>query len=88
MELLATLTQYGERLACPEPGCTVACWSGSTSTPADAETRQLRYKCHEVFDPLWKKRTAFRCRSDAYAWLGKFLVLPRDKAHIGMLDKD
>ncbi len=47
-------TQFGVRFQCPMAGCTVACWDGSTSTPADYETRQARIAAHDPFDYLWK----------------------------------
>ncbi|KKK70910.1 hypothetical protein LCGC14_2919230 [marine sediment metagenome] len=41
-KLVGSYTIYGLRFECPEVGCTVVCWSGSTSTPADYETRSMR----------------------------------------------
>ena len=84
--MLQTDTQWGSRFQCQEKGCTMARWGGSTSTPADAETRQARQRCHEAFDPLWKKRTRFNNRNAAYRWLRHAMRLPKDKAHIGMFD--
>lgn len=84
--LSATVTRYGLRRQCDEPGCTVACWDGKTSTPADAETRSLRHACHEAFDPLWKTKTRWRSRRAAYAWLQRFMGLSEGEAHIGMFD--
>jgi hypothetical protein len=73
----------------------VACWEGSTSTPADAITRGLRHRCHTVFDPLWKESRVFRClggnlarRSEAYRWLSGAMGLPIAKTHFGMFDAD
>lgn len=79
-------TRYGVRYSCPALGCTVACWSGSTSTPADAETRAARSKCHDLFDPLWKRKSRFKTRGEAYRWLQVMMDLPKDRAHIGMFN--
>lgn len=87
VDLIAQTTGYGIRRQCPEPGCTMACWDGKTSTPADDETRRLRNKCHRMFDPLWKKRLRFNSRTEAYRWLARQMSLAKDAAHIGMFDK-
>lgn len=93
-----TPTKYGKRYACAVQGCTVACWSGKTSTPADAETRALRLRCHEVFDALWRNgaRSPF-CgepggksarRQRAYAWLSRVMGKPPRLTHFGMFTAD
>lgn len=80
-------TQYGPRYACVIEGCTVVCWNGKTSTPADAETRALRHRCHTAFDTLWKLGSRFKTRTEAYRWLCEVMGLPKSEAHIGMFDK-
>lgn len=100
-ELVAEKTDYGLRWQCPWPGCTVACWNGSTSTPADAETRALRHRVHQVFDPLWQGGNApyklvrergpvklFKGRNAAYRWLREAMGLDKAHAHIGMFDAE
>ncbi len=90
-----TATRWGGRWKCPVPGCTVVCWSGGTSTPADAETRAARHKCHELFDPLWKdtggpfkgKACSRYKRVGAYKWLAGRLNIGFDKCHFGMFNK-
>ncbi len=85
----AEATKFGPRYQCPKPGCTVACWGGRTSTPADAETRALRVRCHELFDPLWEGyRARFQSRNSAYQWLTDTLALTRQTCHIGMFDSE
>lgn len=91
--LVACETRWGKRWQCPCAGCDVACWSGSTATPADALTRRARKLCHARFDPLWIKgenspflgkpggKRARRTR--AYAWLSKAMNLPQDQTHFG-----
>lgn len=92
-ELIKTKTKYGDRFACSTATCTVACWSGSTSTPADAETRRWRHRCHKAFDPLWKRGSLFASfgrggienrRRNAYSWLASRMALPINKTHFGM----
>ena len=84
VEMQVDQTRYGIRYTCKQEGCSVVCWNGSTSRPADAETRSLRHQCHLVFDARWFGKR----RNDGYRWLGKLLGLPRSDAHIGMLNKD
>lgn len=56
-------------------------WDGSTSTPADYETRQARIEAHDAFDELW--RSGMFTRREAYAKLARFLQLSRRETHIG-----
>ena len=83
-ELVPRETKYGIRYHCPRKECTVVCWDGSTSTPADQETRDLRKLCHEHFDDIWKSKRMSRRK--AYAWLCATMGLKKDKGHIGMMD--
>lgn len=84
----ACLTRFGIRNQCRVHGCTVACWPGSTSTPADNETRDLRRQCHALFDPLWKPgpRRIFQSRGQAYAALKALMGTTNSRTHIGMFD--
>lgn len=84
--LAPSATRFGTRWACVVAGCTVSCWDGDTSTPADAETRALRTRCHDAFDPLWRRRTRFRSRGEAYRWLRRAMNLTVDEAHVGRFD--
>lgn len=95
--LVPSTTKYGKRWSCTSPGCTVACWDGSTSTPADAETRAARIRFHAMFDPLWKNGDMFaspdgggkqRRRNAAYAWLASVLGIRRADAHGGMFTRE
>lgn len=100
--LVHSRTKYGGRWDCTEPGCTVCCWAGSTSTPADQETRTLRNQCHRLFDPEWREEIgAFAFNSEgersggrskrrwrAYSWLSRTLGVPPPKAHFGMFDAE
>lgn len=82
--LIRSNTKYGGRWQCQENGCSVACWEGSTSTPADQSTRDARHACHQAFDPLWKRKSVFKSRGSAYRWLGEVMKLDVVNAHIGM----
>lgn len=90
VKLIRRQTQYGARWSCDEPGCTVRCWEGSTSTPCDQQTADARHAMHELFDPLWKSGQAFagrgknQRRRDAYGWLAKRLEIPVEEMHFGM----
>jgi hypothetical protein len=83
-------TKYGGRWACTVALCTVVCWEGQTSTPADAETRALRRQCHEAFDPLWKPgaQRRFRHRGHAYIWLSRLMGTVIEETHIGMFNAE
>ena len=83
-ELLPQKTQYGVRYYCPVPDCTVICWDGSTSTPADFQTRQARIKAHDAFDNIWKSGQL--SQKKAYSKLANFLGVPIKKTHIGYFD--
>lgn len=84
-DLVRKETQYGGRYSCPVEGCTVVCWDGSTSTPADYETRQARMKAHDSFDRLWK--SGMFNRKEAYRELARYLRIKKEDAHIGQFDK-
>lgn len=45
----------------------------------------LKIEAHELFDQLWK--TGKRSRTGAYMVLQNILKLPRDKAHIALLNE-
>jgi hypothetical protein len=83
--LVSSHTRFGVRYRCAFPTCTVACWDGSTSTPADKETRDLRNRCHQLFDALWK--SGDMSRNKAYRKLAYWMQLPEERAHIGMFDR-
>jgi hypothetical protein len=86
-------TQFGGLWVCDQPGCTVKQWNGSTSTPADDETRAARRELHEMFDPLWRDHGVFVSsqgkkgrRGKAYRWLAENMNLKQEDAHFGMFD--
>lgn len=80
---------YGSHWHCPEPGCSVRCWGGDTSTPGDAETFVERSRTHAIFDTLYGSETAvFRRREFAYVWLQGKMKLSRDACHIGMFNAE
>ena len=81
VKLIAKKTRYGIRFSCPVSDCTVVCWNGGTSTPADYETRQARRAAHAAFDPLWQGNGM--SKGDAYKQLSEFMGLPKKETHIG-----
>jgi zinc-finger-containing domain len=74
---------------CCDCGAAVGCHP-NTHVPlgrmADRETRHLRAKAHESFDPLW--RSGLMPRSDAYRWLARELEIEDEACHISWLTKD
>lgn len=54
--------------------------------PADAETKALRVRAHELFDRLWKGECPVMSRDNAYRHLRQITGLGEDEAHIGMFD--
>lgn len=94
-------TKFGFRYDCPSPGCTVVGWGKPHTSPADKETRDLRSKCHTIFDsmyrggstarlPVHKRPTYYRWinRNCAYPWLAQFLRVEPINAHIGLCSRD
>lgn len=80
-----TSTRYGARYDCPVDDCTVMCWGGPTSRPADQETRDARILAHAALDPLWKNELRRRkARSFVYKALAEFMGLSPKETHIGM----
>lgn len=97
--LVSMNTRYGLRWGCTIPGCTVACWEGSTSTPADEPTRKARMRFHAMFDPLWqrngRRKGVFRhgcgpgdARRRAYGWLAKSMDIDGRSCHGGMFTRE
>ena len=84
VRLVREQTVWGPKYVCPVDGCTVLCWGGKTSTPANQETRTARHQAHEAFDPLWKKGAANR--RELYHQLASFMGLEVKATHIGMFD--
>ena len=84
-ELIARTTKFGIRYGCSKKGCTVACWDGDNSTPADHDTRQERISAHDFFDYLWK--TGMMTRKKAYCKLSNYLELSVKDCHIGLFNK-
>ena len=80
-KLLPKQTKYGVRYYCPVDNCTVVCWDGGTSSPANLPTRQKRIEAHRIFDKWWVENRIKR--SEAYRRLANFLGLEISKTHIG-----
>lgn len=79
---------FGLMYICPNfPSCDsyVGVHKG-TKTPlgvmANREHRELKKRCHDLFDRLWKSKK--RSRGNAYLILQKMMNLPPEAAHIGM----
>lgn len=94
-----TTTTYGHRWSCPVPNCTVACWGGDTSSPADDATRQARRRCHAAFDLLWhdeagpfsaghRPNNRHVRRHRAYRWLAEQMGLDINGTHFGLFNRD
>ena len=83
-ELKPQKTKWGIRYCCPFLGCSVVCWDGGTSTPADYDTRQARRAAHAAFNPLWQDGRI--SKGEVYKQLSEFMGLPRKGTHIGYFD--
>lgn len=61
-----------------------------TKTPlgilANKELRELKKKCHALFDPLWKNGEMNR--KEAYQYLANQLDIVVSKCHIGMFNNE
>jgi len=53
---------------------------------ADKEMRDLKKKCHALFDPVWQE-SAYINRSQAYGKLANVLNIPVGDCHFGWFDK-
>ena len=54
---------------------------------ANKELRELRKKCHKLFDVQWKGNSNEPlARRKCYIWLQEFTHLPEELAHIGMFN--
>jgi hypothetical protein len=53
---------------------------------ANKELRELKKRCHELFDPLWKNGKM--SRSGAYMALQRVMGLSGRRAHIGKFDEN
>lgn len=52
---------------------------------ANKELRELKKKCHSLFDPVWKLNKHLK-REDAYACLAIKLGIPIHECHFGWFD--
>lgn len=81
---------YGTNMYVCRPCDATVGTHGRTKNPkgtlANKELRQLRMEVHAIFDPLWKSGKMMR--HNAYAVLQKLMNLPKEKAHIGMFNKE
>lgn len=84
-KLVYSPNSYGSHWHCPEPGCTVRCWGGDTSSPGDRETFEERKRAHAAFDPLWKAKLVFRRRTEGYYWMQGKMHLGPAECHIGLM---
>ena len=59
----------------------------SMGSLANKQLRELRKKCHKLFDAQWKgKPNEKLARRKCYVWLQGFTDLPEELAHIGMFN--
>lgn len=59
-------------------------------TLANKELREWRKKAHAVVDPLWlnKKKGRVQARTQIYVWIQQVMNLPKEQAHIGMMNEE
>jgi len=56
---------------------------------ANKDLRELRKKCHGIFDPLWRgENKRFSAREDAYVWLSKEMNMLKSRTHFGMFNEE
>ena len=74
---------------CDSPALEVTEYSVRVSmgSLANKQLRELRKKCHKLFDAQWKgKPNEKLVRRKCYVWLQGFTHLPEELAHIGMFN--
>lgn len=70
---------YGTMRACQDfPACDS--YAGMGASLADRELRELRKRCHKLFDMRWK--TGRMSRSECYNWLKQVMKMTAQQAHI------
>jgi hypothetical protein len=85
---------YGNIWICIDCDAYVGCHKGTENplgTPANAELRELRKKCHRYFDTIWqyKKAKGYKnARQLGYKWLSDQLGIPESETHIALTDVD
>lgn len=83
--------EYGNGMCfiCDGCGGFVGCHDDGRSLGiiANQEMRELKKKCHALFDPLWKTRKVLK-RSDAYYKLSRQLGIKMKDCHFGHFDTD
>lgn len=76
---------YGNMKCCANfPACDS--YAGMGASLADAELRDLRKKCHALFDARWKHGGV--SRSQCYHWLKVSMGMKSKDAHIARFRKD
>lgn len=53
---------------------------------ADEEMREWKKKCHNLFDPIWKGKSAGKKRSQLYHKLADCMGIPVEQCHFGYFD--
>jgi hypothetical protein len=85
---LVTNKHFTKIYICNDCGASTGCHP-NTETPlgkmADLETRKLRVKAHNAFDPLWK--AGYMTRTKAYMWLAKELQISFFECLMAWLNK-
>ena len=54
----------------------------------ETEMRDLKIRCHKLFDQVWKRPSSKIDRSEAYKRLSSLLGIPYEECHFGRFDKD
>jgi ssDNA-binding Zn-finger/Zn-ribbon topoisomerase 1 len=93
-KLLWKVSRFGDFYGCEkwvETGCkgSIGVHYGTKEPlgiPAPKHVRELRIKCHDGFDKLWKNGGKLT-RKEAYKWLQEKMCLDGSKAHIAMFDE-
>ena len=56
--------------------------------PGDHETKKMRIKAHDIFESLWKTKSTFLTKGEAYNWLAGRMGIANIDCHIGRFDKE
>ena len=85
IEMIRRQTKYGPLHVCLDEECSMMKWGdGPDTTPADAETREIRHLAHQIFDKLWID--GHMTRTEAYMELSSHLRRLPALNHIGLFD--
>lgn len=88
---------YGWMYRCEGCFAYVGCHKGTTEALgrlAGTTLRELKMETHKHFDAIWERvwkesnYNKLEARTGCYMWLARYMRIPMEDAHIGMMDEE